>query len=407
MISLAVGIAERQPPELADQKQRTGEFSSSSGFLRTLPLAEFMQGSLRVDILRKGRTMKTRWIVGLTVVFAVTSVGMAVSIDYVTVGNAGNTGELSGVGAGGSKGTDRICGAVDYEYNIGKYEVTNGQYREFLNAKAAVGDPYGLYSTDMTNMYGGIDRSGSGTVADPYAYTAKGGDTSWDRKPVNVVSWYDTIRFANWMTNGQGNGDTESGSYTITGGGPNSGTVTVPTAAQRQVWAAAEEFHVLLTSEDEWYKSAYYKGGSTDAGYWDYATQLDIAPIAEAPPGGSNSANFNGVIGNVTTVGAYSLSASPYGTFDQSGNVYEWNEWLNPQSQERGFRGGEFYYPNATHDLLAATRHNGDPSVGWSNVGFRVTEISATPPIPEPMTMLALGLGLTGLGGYVRKRRCH
>ena len=25
--------------------------------------------------------------------------------------------------------------------------------------------------------------------------------------------------------------------------------------------------------------------------------------------------------------------------------------------------------------------------------------------IPEPMTMLAVGLGITGLGGYIRKRR--
>ena len=34
-------------------------------------------------------------------------------------------------------------------------------------------------------------------------------------RPVNWVSWYDAIRFANWLNNGQGNGDTESGSYTL------------------------------------------------------------------------------------------------------------------------------------------------------------------------------------------------
>lgn len=49
----------------------------------------------------------------------------AVNIETVPVGNPGNAGELSGEGAGGS-GPDRICGAVGYTYNIGKYEVTAG-----------------------------------------------------------------------------------------------------------------------------------------------------------------------------------------------------------------------------------------------------------------------------------------
>ena len=49
--------------------------------------------------------------------------------------NPGNAGELSGAGAGGY-GPNRVCGAVGYTYNIGKYEVTAGQYAAFLNAVA-------------------------------------------------------------------------------------------------------------------------------------------------------------------------------------------------------------------------------------------------------------------------------
>jgi hypothetical protein len=86
-------------------------------------------------------------------------------------GDPGNAGELSGEGAGGS-GRDRICGAVDYVYNIGTYEVTAGQYCEFLNAVADT-DTYGLYNTNMwSNDYGcKIERTGD---PDSYSYSVAG-----------------------------------------------------------------------------------------------------------------------------------------------------------------------------------------------------------------------------------------
>ena len=58
-----------------------------------------------------------------------------VDIQTVPVGNPGNSGEWSGQSYGGW-GPDRVCGAVDYSYAIGKYEVTSGQYTAFLNAVA-------------------------------------------------------------------------------------------------------------------------------------------------------------------------------------------------------------------------------------------------------------------------------
>ena len=67
----------------------------------------------------------------LPVLLAVGTAQADVVIETVTVGNPGNTGELSGEGAGGV-GRDRICGDVDYVYDIGKFEVTAGQYTEFL-----------------------------------------------------------------------------------------------------------------------------------------------------------------------------------------------------------------------------------------------------------------------------------
>ena len=60
--------------------------------------------------------------------FAATA--QAVTIDTVPVGNVGNAGELSGRVVPGGIGPDRICGAVNYAYNIGKFEVTAGQYTD-------------------------------------------------------------------------------------------------------------------------------------------------------------------------------------------------------------------------------------------------------------------------------------
>ena len=108
-----------------------------------------------------------------------------VVMETVTVGNPGNPGELSGQGAGG-EGPDAIVGGVDYIYGISKFEVTAGQYTDFLNAVAAE-DTYGLYSTLMwTDSYGcKIERAGS---SGSYTYII---DRDWADREVNYVSWVD------------------------------------------------------------------------------------------------------------------------------------------------------------------------------------------------------------------------
>jgi len=114
-------------------------------------------------------------------------------------------------------------GTVDYAYQMGTYEVTNAQYTQFLNAKlptisdakkgtVLTSDTYGLFNVFMdTQIYGGIRYTpGAATGA---KFAAKSG---YENRPVNYVSWYDSLRFANWLQNSQGTGSTESGTYTIT-----------------------------------------------------------------------------------------------------------------------------------------------------------------------------------------------
>ena len=52
---------------------------------------------------------------------------VAVTIDWVPVGNAGNANDPA---------TGNLYGGVAYNYSIDKYDVTVGQYTEFLNAVA-------------------------------------------------------------------------------------------------------------------------------------------------------------------------------------------------------------------------------------------------------------------------------
>jgi formylglycine-generating enzyme required for sulfatase activity len=56
----------------------------------------------------------------------------AVNIEYVAVRDAGNPADTA---ANCSNAAPPDCGSVPYDYAIAKYELTNGQYAEFLNEK--------------------------------------------------------------------------------------------------------------------------------------------------------------------------------------------------------------------------------------------------------------------------------
>jgi len=324
--------------------------------------------------------MKTKVLIILVVGVLLVGTAPAVDMEAVAVDNPCNSGELSSPNSVGAYEPlpDRVCGAVDYVYKIGKYEVTNAQYCEFLKTVAA-SDPHGLYDPNMaiTNEEGcGITRSGS---EGSYTYNIMPGRAN---KPVKWVSFWDACRFANWLHNGQGSGSTEMGAYTLTSEGIANNTVTRSVGWK---WA--------VTSEDEWYKAAYHKNDGVTGNYWDYPTGSDTPPTAEAPPGTdmlNGSANYDGGWGDIeeTNVGAYTAkpSSSPYGTFDQGGNAWEWNESaLNWEGYSlRGVRGGEASSnvgegAPGISALHAMFRGLTPANEGYNDVGLRVVEN------PEPI----------------------
>jgi|CXWL01.1.fsa_nt_gi formylglycine-generating enzyme required for sulfatase activity len=351
--------------------------------------------------------MKTRiehFVVAFAVCACVAGAHAQVTIETVTVGNPGNAGELSGNGAGGF-GQNRVCGAVNYVYKIGKFEITAGQYTAFLNA-VADDDIHELYNPLMWNGdQNSIERTGS---SPNYQYSVA---PAWVNRPVSYVSWGDAARFANWMHNGQPTGPqglstTEDGSYYLNGAETNAGLLAI-VRKSNATW--------VIPSEDEWYKAAYHKNDGVTGNYWDYPTRSNTVPTAEAPPGANTtngSANYffggNPVdpTNNRTVVGAYIFkpSDSPYGTFDQGGNVSEWNEAV--QFETRGYRGGD--WGSLGSNLHAAARGFGEaPQVEVNFTGFRVADVTGAVIIPtvSQWGVVAMALLVLTAGTIVWVRR--
>lgn len=288
----------------------------------------------------------------------------------------------------GNAADDTGYGAVAYPYRISKYEVTNAQYAEFLNAVAAT-DTNGLYNTLMGSGYGGITRSGS---PGSYTYSAIAGR---ENMPVNYVSFFDGLRFANWLHNGQPTGvqddtTTEDGAY----------DVSLGSDVVRKAGAQA-----FLPSEDEWYKAAYYAGSGT---YYDYPADSDTLTTCATPGATADTANCSAVVGDFTDAGSYTGAASPSGTFDQGGNAWELNEAVSGSNRVR--RGGS--RNTGSNTLAASYRSSQNPFSGYADSGFRVaSRVPHVPGVPSlsasGVTVLAVavfGIGVMGLVIAARRR---
>jgi formylglycine-generating enzyme required for sulfatase activity len=163
----------------------------------------------------------------------------------------------------------------------------------------------------------------------------------------------------------------------------------------------------VIPSEDEWYKVAYHKNDDVTGNYWDYPTGTNEVPNNGNPGGDTgNSANFwdgsDYTIGSPyyrTNAGFFGLSDSPYGTFDQGGNVWEWNEAIFYGGSYRGVRGGSFDGDVGHYGGQHASFRNGgdDPTIEYHDIiGFRVAEV------PEPATILMFLLASVGI---IRRRK--
>ena len=275
-------------------------------------------------------------VVLLCVNIASADVVRGIDIDFVTIGNAGNSGDTR------AEANPSGCGAVAYEYRIGKYEITATQWQT-INTSAEIGDS-GYWSGDQ---------------------------------PVAQISWYDAARFCNYLTTG----DTEDGVYEFAEG-------SLTDIMDHQLAGLTYGVAYFLPTEDEWYKAAYYKPDGS--GYSTFANGGEDIPPAD------NGWNYYGGLDNVPwDVDSEEAEREQNGTFNMMGNVWEWTETLIGSSFS--IRGGSYYDPGLDHhyDYLSSSYRTTDPpdEAAFTD-GFRVASI------PEPAT-----LSLLFLGGLALRRK--
>lgn len=269
---------------------------------------------------------------------SITHGSTTINMDFVNIGYAGNVADTTGYGA------------VDYNYRIGRYEVTADQWESVIAADPNVGNAG--------------DWAGS--------------------QPTASSSWYEAAKFANWLTTG----NAHSGAYQFDGSG-------VLTGVDRAAALSIYDTVYVLPSEDEWYKAAYFKSDGT--AYTCYATG-NTRPVADVE---SNYEPDEGSIWHVSApwnVGTGIVENN--GTYDMNGNVWEWNEsatdgTLDDLDENRVWRGGS--YGVYSSSLRSSYRSCPDPSCSYSTVGFRVAAI------PEPSSVAMIGL-VCGCGVFIRRR---
>ncbi len=245
---------------------------------------------------------------------------------------------------------DAGYGGVNYNYQIGMYEVTIAE----LEASGA-GDGDENYWNDGVRTVGA-------------------------NAPASNVSLLEAMKYCNWLTSG----NVGQGAYSVNESGE--GSYSINRAAALATYGTI----YALPTYNEWHKAAYYTGDSLDP--WSlYANGIDITPIWGTTDGWNyyNGSYVNGSP-NYTWVVGYG-GEEQNGTYDMMGNVSEWIE-----NYADVIRGGE--YSADPYDM--SSENPGSDSNGSTyehrTVGFRVVAV------PEPSTVFLFGIG--GAGAFLLRR---
>ncbi|MDX2115764.1 MAG: SUMF1/EgtB/PvdO family nonheme iron enzyme, partial [Planctomycetota bacterium] len=230
-------------------------------------------------------------------------------------------------------------GRVDYEYQIGRTEITNAEWAEFANAYN-VERPF----PQGSSFYGNSIRYRNGR------FVAISGQQD---KPVSIRATF-AARYANWLHNDKRTDIAafESGAYDTSTFDEYWDDIT-PHLPGARYW---------LPTHDEWVKAAHFdpdRHGDNQPGYWMFPTTSDTYPLQALPwKGGETSAGTAFYL----PVASYRDVQSPWGLWDSSGGQDEWTEtviegspWDEASGPAHGFlerqkdsvNGWDIYAPTA------------------------------------------------------------
>ncbi len=235
---------------------------------------------------------------------------------------------------------------LNYDYAIGRYPVTVGQYRAFMDA--------GGYANPAYWTQTGWGWRGSRTQPEYWTDTKWTGDPNL---PVIGVSWYEAYAYTCWLAEATGRG-------------------------------------YRLPTEAEWEKAA--RGGlqipDGKGGMKKNPNPARRWPWGDEPPT-KELCNFDRNVGQTSPVTSHAAGANaqPYGLYHMAGNVWEWclSKWADPfvhpeDNDPEGYawrvlRGSSWNH--YVQRVRCSYRDWINPGNGFDDYGFRVGGV--VPVLPE------------------------
>ncbi|MFH1220081.1 MAG: SUMF1/EgtB/PvdO family nonheme iron enzyme [Candidatus Eisenbacteria bacterium] len=255
-------------------------------------------------------------------------------------------------------GEDQHQVTLTHSFYLGKYEVTNKEYRDALQWAY----DHGYVAATSSAVHDNLDGSTAllvDLVDSNCQISFSSGvftvDSGKENHPVMEVSWYGAAAYCDWLSLQAGYGK----------------------AYNHSTWQC---------NNGNPYTAAGYRL-PTDA-EWEYATQYGgerIYPWGDESPDCSRANFYNGYycVGSTSPVGSYELGKSYLGLYDMAGNVWEWcNDWHtcypteteDPKGPSAGssrvLRGGSWRY-YGSDALRCAFRYGDVPSYSFYSLGFR------------------------------------
>ncbi|MDR2096000.1 MAG: formylglycine-generating enzyme family protein [Treponema sp.] len=237
-------------------------------------------------------------------------------------------------------------------FYMGKYEVTVGEFRRFVNAAG--------YKTTAETSGGGIVLTDKGWDWKRDANWDNPYFSQGDNQPVVLVSWYDAVEYCNWRSREEGltpaymrNGDNVTWNRGANG-------YRLPTEAEWEYACRAGTSGPFSTGSNITTNQANYNGNY--------------------PYNGNAKGEYRGKTWNVGNG-----TANPWGLYDMHGNVYEWCwDWYGEYSggaqtdpegpassgTNRLKRGGSWFYD--AQYVRSADRSGSTPSNRFYYLGFRL-----------------------------------